>query len=260
MTTPRKPTTDKSTMACDRSSDLVAYLYGEATPAEIASFERHLQTCPVCRAELEGLQTVRTALQSWEMDAVAPRLQLVVRPTAWQAWREFFALLPLWGKLATGAAAIVLVLSLANLRLTVGPQGVSLSTGWLAAPEMARMPRPPAAAPAVVDTALRQTGASPAADEAALRQVAARLVTEMLAAQSQARDAELEARELEARMNAVLDARLKQQRTELVRLVGQLNREQRLQLAAWIRESEQRSNPDLLDLVSTFPVAEGGDE
>ncbi len=255
MTTPRKSATDKSATACDRSSDLVAYLYGEATPAEIASFERHLQTCPVCRAELEGLQTVRTALQSWEMDAVAPRLQLVVRPTVWQAWREFFALLPMWGKLATGAAAIVLVLSLANLRLTFGPQGVSLSTGWLAGPEMAQMPRPPAAAPAVVDIALRQTGTPPAADEAALRQVAARLVTEMLATQSQARDVELE-----ARMNAILDARLKQQRAELVRLVNQLNREQRLQLAAWIRESEQRSNPDLLDLVSTFPMAEGGDE
>jgi len=255
MTTPRKPATDKSAMACDRSSDLVAYLYGEATPAEIASFERHLQTCPVCRAELEGLQTVRTALQSWEMDAVAPRLQLVIRPTVWQAWREFFALLPMWGRLATGAAAIVLVLSLANLRLTVGPQGVSLSTGWLNGAELAQAPRPSAPAPTVPDSLPRQTGTSPAADDPAFQQAVTRLVAEALATQPQARDAELE-----ARINARLDARLKQQRAELVRLVNQLNREQRLQLAAWIRESEPRSSPDLLDLVSTFPVAEEGDE
>jgi hypothetical protein len=244
MTTPHKSAT-----ACDRSSELVAYLYGEATQAEVASFERHLHTCPVCRAELEGLQTVRTALQSWEMDAVAPRLQLVIRPTVWQAWREFFALLPMWGRLATGAAAIVLVLSLANLRLTVGPQGVSLSTGWLNGPELARTPLPPSSPPAAPE------GTLPAADDAALRQMAARLVTEMLDTQAQARNAELE-----ARMKALLDARMNQQRAELVRLVGQLNREQRLQLAAWIRESEQRSNPDLLDLVSTLPVAEGEDE
>jgi len=250
MTTPHKSAT-----ACERSSELVAYLYGEATPAEVASFERHLETCPVCRAELEGLQAVRTALQSWEMDAVAPRLQLVIRPTVWQAWREFFALLPMWGKLATGAAAIVLVLSLANLRLTVGPQGVSLSTGWLTGAELAQAPRPSAPAPTVPDSLPRQTGTSPATDDPAFHQAVTRLVSEALATQPQARDAELE-----ARINALLDARLKQQRAELVRLVNQLNREQRLQLAAWLRESEQRSSPDLLDLVSTFPVAEGGDE
>jgi hypothetical protein len=84
------------------------------------------------------------------------------------------------------------------------------------------------------------------------QQAVTRLVAEALATQPQARDAELE-----ARINALLDARLKQQRAELVRLVNQLNREQRLQLAAWIRESEPRSSPDLLDLVSTFPWLRG---
>lgn len=247
-------TPQASPASCDRQAELVAYLYGEASPTEIASFERHLQTCAVCRAELEGLQSVRKALQSWEMDAIAPRLQLVIRPTWWQAWREFFALLPRWGKLATGAAAIVLVLSLANLRITVGAQGVSLSVGWLTAPELVQTPQPPAAVPSVP----HQTAPAAAVDEAVIRQVTAHVVTEMLATQAQARDAELE-----ARMNARLEARLKQQRAELVRLVGQLNRAQQLQLAAWIRDSELRSSPDLLDLVSTFSAtdtaAEGDD-
>jgi hypothetical protein len=74
----------------------------------------------------------------------------------------------------------------------------------------------------------------------------------MVATQSQARDAALE-----ARIKAILDARLKQQRAELVQLVNQLNREQHLQLATWIRESEQRASPDLLDLVSNFSMVEG---
>ncbi|MGQ9897084.1 MAG: anti-sigma factor family protein [Acidobacteriota bacterium] len=250
MLTPHKPPTP-----CERHSELVTYLYGEATPDAAASFERHLQTCPTCRAELEGLQAVRTALQSWEMDAIAPRLQLVVRPTVWQAWREFFTLLPIWGKLATGAVAVVFLLSLANLRITLGPQGISLSTGWLTRSELAQAPQIPAVTPTIPDVTPHRMEVVPAADEATIRQVAARLVAELLATQAEARDAERE-----ARMKALLDARLKQQHTELVRLVNQLNREQRLQLATWIRESEQRSSPDLLDLVSAFPVAEGGDE
>jgi hypothetical protein len=245
MTTPHQ-----SAAICDRRAELVAYLYGEVTPAEAASFERHLQTCPVCRAELDGLQTVRTALQSWEMDAVAPRLQLVIRPTVWQAWREFFALLPRWGKLATGAAAVVLVISLANVQITIGPHGVLLSTGWLTNSETAHGLRAPAVTPTASGAALSQTPTLP--DDTVLQHAAARLVAEMVATQSQARDAALE-----ARIKAILDARLKQQRAELVQLVNQLNREQRLQLATWIRESEQRASPDLLDLVSNFSMVEG---
>ncbi|OYT70086.1 MAG: hypothetical protein CFK52_11955, partial [Chloracidobacterium sp. CP2_5A] len=113
---------------------MVAYLYGEASPAETADIERHLQDCAACRAELEGLQMTRAALQSWEMDAIAPRVQLIVKPTLWQAWREFFAALSIWGRLAAGATAVVAALALVSFRATIGPQGVSLSLGWSAPP------------------------------------------------------------------------------------------------------------------------------
>ncbi|MCS7078721.1 MAG: zf-HC2 domain-containing protein [Chloracidobacterium sp.] len=224
-----------SAPACDRGPDLVAYLYGEATPAEIADIERHLQVCAVCRTELEGFKSVQATLQSWTMDAVAPRVHLVVKPTLWQAWREFFAILPLWGRMATSLAAAFVVLALAGFRVTVGPQNVSVSFGW-----SGRTERTP------------QASSSVAVDEAALRRLAAQTVTEALTEQTTQREAELE-----ARLQATLDAQLKRQRAELLRLVGRLNREQRLQLAAWLQENERRSGPDLLDLVSDLPAAEG---
>lgn len=237
-----------SSTACDRGPDLVAYLYGEASPAEAADIERHLQACAACRAELEGFRLTRAALQSWEMDAVAPRVQLVIQPTLWQAWRTLFAALPMYGRLATGAAAasvvLVAALALVSFRLTIGPQGVSLSLGRSAPPE--------AAAPSPAPGAALADGPARAPDDAALRRVVDQRVAERLAEQAAQRDAELE-----ARLNLTLDARLKRQRADLLRLVSRLNREQRLQLAAWIQESELRSGPDLLDLTSAFPAAEG---
>ncbi|MFQ3581769.1 MAG: zf-HC2 domain-containing protein [Chloracidobacterium sp.] len=249
------PTNHSSSAACDRGPDLMAYLYGEASPAERADIERHLQTCATCRAELEGFQAVRTALQSWEMDAIAPRLQLTLAPSPWQAWREFWATLPRWSRLAAGAAAMLVVCSLANVRVTIGAQGVTVATGWFGRSEVL----PTGAADVAIPTVETQrTAAAPPSslDEAAFRRIAAQVVAESVAEQSSRRDAEVD-----ARLKTVLDARLKQQRAELLRLIGQLNREQRLQVAAWIQESERRTSPDLLDLVSTFPSAEAeGDE
>lgn len=225
------------TAACDRGPDLMGYLYGEATPAEIADIERHLRTCAVCRAELEGFQSVRAALQTWTMDAVAPRMQIVLKPTVWQAWREFFAVLPLWGRLATGCAAVVVVLALAGFRATVGPQGVSVAFGWSPPETVSVASVPPPVTPH---------------REAARRDIAAQAATEAAAGQTARREAELE-----ARLQAALAAQMRRQRAELLRLVGRLNREQRLQAAAWLQENERRSSPDLLDLVGDFPAAEG---
>lgn len=236
MTTPRL-----SNAACDRGPDLMTYLYGEATPAEIADIERHVQECAACRAELEGFQSVRATLQTWTMDAVAPRVQIVLKPTVWQAWREFFAVLPLWGRLATGCAAVVVVLALAGFRATVGPQGVSVAFGWSPPETVSVASVPPPVTPH--REAARRDIAAQAATQAA---------TEAAAGQTARREAELE-----ARLQAALAAQMRRQRAELLRLVGRLNREQRLQVAAWLQENERRSSPDLLDLVGDFPAAEG---
>ncbi|OYT70989.1 MAG: hypothetical protein CFK52_09250, partial [Chloracidobacterium sp. CP2_5A] len=104
--------------------------------------------------------------------------------------------------------------------------------------------------PAAVET--RGSAPATAPDEAVIRRIAAQLVAERLAEPSGRRDAELE-----TRLNLALDARMKRQRAELLQLVSRLNREQRLQLAAWLQENESRSGPDLLDLVSALPGAEG---
>ncbi len=235
------PAQHSSSSACQRGPDLVTYLYGEATPAQVADIERHLQDCAACRAELDGFQAVRATLQTWTLDAVTPRIQLVLKPTLWQSLREFFAVLPWWGKLATGCAAAVVVLALVNFRVTVGPQGVSLAFGRAVQPAA---PAPPAAGSvAALD---------PAVDATALRHVLSQTLTEMLTEQTLRREAERD-----ARLQAQLTAQLKQQRTELLRLIERLNREQRLQIAVWLQENERRVGPDWLDLVGVSPAAEG---
>jgi anti-sigma factor RsiW len=53
-------------MRClDVKCDLQAYVDGELGPERIALLERHLANCRGCQAELNRLQTVVTALETW---------------------------------------------------------------------------------------------------------------------------------------------------------------------------------------------------
>src|SRR5687767_11968485 len=99
----------QETNDCGRAEQLVGYLYGEATAAERAGFERHLAACAGCRDELAAFGQVRTAVGEWRAEVLqtAPALTLseVTGPTtraasrpaspprsARAALREFFAL------------------------------------------------------------------------------------------------------------------------------------------------------------------------
>jgi anti-sigma factor RsiW len=116
---------------CDRAEDLVAYLYGEATPAESASFSRHLDACVLCRDELDAFSNVRELVGAQRADALgaAPSLNMdellapviIAAPpapararSAVAALRECFALSPLWLR-AGVVAATILVCALAAL-------------------------------------------------------------------------------------------------------------------------------------------------
>src|SRR5205085_8430933 len=48
-----------------REAAIVSYLYGELPPDERAAFERHLSACVACRAELGGLEELRSDLAAW---------------------------------------------------------------------------------------------------------------------------------------------------------------------------------------------------
>jgi hypothetical protein len=109
---------------CERAEELVAYLYGEATPEDAKTFRTHLSACAVCREELAAFGGVREAVGEWRAEALSAVPSLNIREaltplvgpaplaperkrSAAAALREFFSLSPLW--LQAGAAAAALV-------------------------------------------------------------------------------------------------------------------------------------------------------
>lgn len=107
---------------CERTGDLVAYLYREATDKEARDFESHLRLCPSCRAELAAFSEVRVAINDWrqhtlgasaapayEAEAAFANQSVAVNRTrsALAAFREFFTLSPLWMRAATAVAALL---------------------------------------------------------------------------------------------------------------------------------------------------------
>ena len=121
---------------CDDKQTLIAYLYGEADHEMRQAVDAHLASCAACAAEVMALGDVRSELGLWvEPDAeldftIVKKSQLpannVLRPARW--WQT----VPGW----TQAAAAILVLaagaSIANLQIKSGPEGFSVSTGWMA--------------------------------------------------------------------------------------------------------------------------------
>jgi anti-sigma factor RsiW len=96
---------------CDRKEDLVAYLYGEATAAEQASLESHLDECDPCNDELKAVGRVRDELSTWQV-GFAPRTELVLPRSKMDVLRELIGMFPIWARglaMAGTAAAIVLL-------------------------------------------------------------------------------------------------------------------------------------------------------
>lgn len=105
---------------CNRSEELIAFLYSEMNDGEARRFEQHLHQCASCERELASFGEIRESIVSWrdaslaaawsntaenESRAIVPLVQS--RPSAFAAIREFFNLSPLWLK---GAAAFASLL------------------------------------------------------------------------------------------------------------------------------------------------------
>lgn len=96
---------------CERASDLIAFLYGEADERETRDFELHLQQCSSCREEVGSFGLVRQSITAWRDETLA---SFVSRPVTAQpktksalaALRHYFDLSPLWLKGATAFAAV----------------------------------------------------------------------------------------------------------------------------------------------------------
>lgn len=135
---------------CGRDEEVVAYLYGETSDAEAASFTQHLAACASCRDEVAALGMVRGRIGEWRAEAVrlapSPAMSDAAsilpaahsaapprRRSARAALREFFALAPWWMQAGTATAALAIcvlaafVFARAEVRWDEG--GVALATG-----------------------------------------------------------------------------------------------------------------------------------
>jgi hypothetical protein len=125
-----------STFTCDDKPTLIAYLYGEVDAATRHRVDAHLATCERCAAEVTALGDVRAELALWG----APDAELgfaitrtseppsaqVLRPARW--WTT----VPAWAQAAAAVLVIAAGAGLANLQVRSGPDGFSVSTGWMA--------------------------------------------------------------------------------------------------------------------------------
>ena len=96
---------------CERASDLIAFLYGEADEREARDFRLHLQQCTSCRDEVASFGVVRESITAWRDEALAGFVSTPVTAqpktkSALAALRQFFDLSPLWLKGATAFAAV----------------------------------------------------------------------------------------------------------------------------------------------------------
>src|ERR1044072_4344529 len=96
---------------CERASDLIAFLYGEADEHEARDFQLHLQQCSSCREEVASFGVVRESITAWRDEALAGFVSTPVATqpktkSALAALRQFFDLSPLWLKCATALAAV----------------------------------------------------------------------------------------------------------------------------------------------------------
>lgn len=120
---------------CDDKQTLIAYLYGEIDPAGRNAVDAHLAQCRACAAEVMALGDVRSELGLW----VPPHAQLdfmivkkselppsnVLRPARW--WNA----VPIWAQAAAAMLVLAAGAGIANLQVRSGPEGFSVSTGWM---------------------------------------------------------------------------------------------------------------------------------
>ncbi|HEU4508656.1 MAG TPA: zf-HC2 domain-containing protein [Pyrinomonadaceae bacterium] len=98
--------------ACERASELIAFVYNEATESEARDFELHLQRCTSCREEVASFGVVRESIVAWRDEALSgfvaqPLIAGAGKKSALAAFRQFFDLSPVWLKVASGFAVVV---------------------------------------------------------------------------------------------------------------------------------------------------------
>lgn len=123
---------------CDDKPTLIAYLYGEIDAVQRKAVDDHLVGCSACASEVMALGDVRSELGLWvppevELDfAIVKKSALpqanVLRPAKW--WNT----VPVWAQAAAAVLVLAAGAAIANVQVKSGPDGLSVSTGWMAPP------------------------------------------------------------------------------------------------------------------------------
>lgn len=107
-----------NTPVCERTDQLMSFLYGESDEREAQEFQLHLRECIACRSEMASFGELRESITDWKEETVGrfavPQLASVVvrNKSALTALREFLDLSPLWLKGAVGFATLLFALLL----------------------------------------------------------------------------------------------------------------------------------------------------
>ena len=126
------------TFSCDDKDTLISYLYGEIDAPVRKAVDDHLAHCTACAAEVMALGGVRSELGLWTPPEVERDFQIVkksaappatvLRPARW--WNT----VPVWAQAAAAVLVVAAGLSIANLQIKSGPEGLTVSTGWMVQP------------------------------------------------------------------------------------------------------------------------------
>lgn len=177
--------TTEHTHSCGDHETLIAYVYDELPGAARAALTVHLGTCAACRNEVDGLRSVRDTLTAWAPPEPAwSRREVAPAAPVAPGWRA----VPAWAQLVAATLLVATAVSIANVRIHSDAQGVTITTGWMAAADLsptsvARTAAGPAGsagpvAPAVADT---PAASMPEPWRVALAETEARLRAELRA-------------------------------------------------------------------------------
>lgn len=234
-------------VGCDDKERLVAYLYGEDTPAEHAAVDAHIGVCRECAAEVSGFHDVRRRLSEWQ----TPEIDLgyrVVRDPVTEPRRWWQASLPVWAQ----AAAAVLVLSagagLANLQIEYGANGAQVRTGW------GRASAPSASAGVTVAKAAGRPSVDLAAVNALVSASEQKLRAEFAAAEQNRQPTAVPAA---LRGSATDDAMLRQVRALVAESEQRQQRELALRLGQLVRDVDTQRRADLVRIEQNMGQLEG---
>jgi hypothetical protein len=117
---------------CDKGL-IVGYLYDELTASERGTFDAHLKTCAVCRAEVDELRRTRAHMTTWAPPQPEFGFRIVRGAAAppQPAPRRWMPAFGAWG-LTAAAATLVLAAAaaIANIEVRYDASGLSVRTGW----------------------------------------------------------------------------------------------------------------------------------